>query len=157
MTKGQTFMEFKTNQTCRSLPERQGWAHKWCTPMKPHIWPGKSRTTSTNIHPAAMWGYRVWPWRPAGGDERWGEMAREGQGYPCLRHDMMMIMIFHWPVALSRLQSPNCPTILYLNKLNRLSAQTHSNKISNKFSHHNWIFYLKCMFLPNLPSEQDVR
>ena len=28
----------------------------WCTPMDPHIWPGKSRT-STNIHSAAMWGY----------------------------------------------------------------------------------------------------
>ena len=23
----------------------------------PHIWPGKSRTTSSNIHSAAMWGY----------------------------------------------------------------------------------------------------
>ena len=33
------------------------WAHKWCTPMDPHIWPGKSRTTSTNIHSADMWGY----------------------------------------------------------------------------------------------------
>ena len=29
----------------------------------------KSWTTSMNIHPAAMWGSRVWPWRPAGGDE----------------------------------------------------------------------------------------
>ena len=26
-------------------------------PLDPHIWPGKSRTTSTNIHSAAMWGY----------------------------------------------------------------------------------------------------
>ena len=32
-------------------------AHKWCTPMDPHIWPSKSRTTSSNIHTAAMWGY----------------------------------------------------------------------------------------------------
>ena len=38
--------------------------------MDPHIWPAKSRTTSSNIHPAAMWGYRMWPWRPARGDER---------------------------------------------------------------------------------------
>ena len=30
---------------------------KWCTPMEPHIWPSKSRTTSSNIHTAAMWGY----------------------------------------------------------------------------------------------------
>ena len=47
----------QTNQTCRTLLEKQGWAHKWCSPMDPHIWPGKSRTTSSNIHTAAMWGY----------------------------------------------------------------------------------------------------
>ena len=29
----------------------------WCTPMDPRIWPSKSRTTSSNIHTAAMWGY----------------------------------------------------------------------------------------------------
>ena len=29
----------------------------FCTPMDPHIWLGKSKTTSTNIHSAAMWGY----------------------------------------------------------------------------------------------------
>ena len=38
---------------------KQGWAHKWCTPMDPHIWPSKSRTTSLNIYTAAMWGYRM--------------------------------------------------------------------------------------------------
>ena len=43
-----------TNQTCRTLLEKQGRAHKRCTPMDPHIWPGKSRTTSSNIHSAAM-------------------------------------------------------------------------------------------------------
>ena len=41
----------------RTLLEKQGWAHKWCTPIDPHIWLGKSRTTSPNIHSAAMWGY----------------------------------------------------------------------------------------------------
>ena len=30
---------------------------KWCIPMDPHIWPGKCRTTRTNIHSAALWGY----------------------------------------------------------------------------------------------------
>ena len=68
-------------------------AHKWCTPRDPHIWPGKSKTISSNIHTAAMWGYGMQPWRPAGGDERLGEVAKEGQGYPCLRHDMMMMMM----------------------------------------------------------------
>ena len=28
-----------------------------CTPMDPHIWLSKSRTTSKNLHWAAMWGY----------------------------------------------------------------------------------------------------
>ena len=28
------------------------------------------RTISSNIHPAAMWGYGIQPWRPARGDER---------------------------------------------------------------------------------------
>ena len=47
----------ETNQTCRTLLEKQGRAHKWCTPMDPHIWPSKSRTTSSNLHIAAMWEY----------------------------------------------------------------------------------------------------
>ena len=46
----------QTNQTCRTLLEKQGRAHKGCTPMDPHIWPGKSRTTSSDINTAALWG-----------------------------------------------------------------------------------------------------
>ena len=49
----------QTKQTCRTLLEKQGRAHKWCTPIDPHIWPGKSRTTSSNMHTAAMWGSRM--------------------------------------------------------------------------------------------------
>ena len=30
---------------------------KWWTPMDPHMWPSKSRMTSSNIHTEAMWGY----------------------------------------------------------------------------------------------------
>ena len=33
--------------------------HKRCTLMDPHTWPHKSRTTSSNVHSAAMWGYRL--------------------------------------------------------------------------------------------------
>ena len=29
------------------------------TPIDPHIWPSKSRTTSPNLHTAAMWGHRM--------------------------------------------------------------------------------------------------
>ena len=45
-------------------PDMQGRTHKWCTLMDPHTWPCKSRTTSTNIHSAAMWGYGMLSWRP---------------------------------------------------------------------------------------------
>ena len=31
----------------------------WCAPVDPLIWPIKSRTTSSNIHTAAMWWYRM--------------------------------------------------------------------------------------------------
>ena len=58
--------------------------------MDHHIWPFKSRTTSLNIHTAALWGYELQPWKPARGDERWGEEARErGSGISVLaaRHD----------------------------------------------------------------------
>ena len=37
-------------QTCWTLLEKQGWAHNWCTPMDPLMWPGKSKTTRSNIH-----------------------------------------------------------------------------------------------------------
>ena len=48
----------KTIQVRRTrLLEKQGWAHKWWTPMDPRIWPSKSRTTSSNIHNTAMWEY----------------------------------------------------------------------------------------------------
>ena len=34
------------------------------TLMDTHTWPCKSRTTSTSIHSAAMWGYGMLSWRP---------------------------------------------------------------------------------------------
>ena len=82
-----------TNQTCRTLLEKQGRTHKRCTLVDPHTWPCKNRTTSTNIHSATMWGYGMLSWRPAWGDERYGKVAREGQGYPRYQHDMMMMMM----------------------------------------------------------------
>ena len=63
-------IKVRRNQTCGTLLEKQGRAHKWCTLMDPHTWPCKSRTTSTNIHSATMWGYRMLSRRPAWGDER---------------------------------------------------------------------------------------
>ena len=76
-----------------SLLEKQGRTHKWCTLVDPHTWPCKSRTTSTNIHSATMWGYGMLSRRPAWVDERLGKVAREGQGYPCYQHDMIMVMM----------------------------------------------------------------
>ena len=46
-----------TNQTRGTLLEKQGRAHKWCTPVDPHSWMCKCGTTSTNLHTAAMWGH----------------------------------------------------------------------------------------------------
>ena len=34
-----------------------GRPRKWYTPVDPHVWPIKSRTTSSNMHTAAMWWY----------------------------------------------------------------------------------------------------
>ena len=49
----------QTSQTRRTLLEKQRRARKWFTTMDPHIWPSKSRTTSPNLHTAAMWGHRM--------------------------------------------------------------------------------------------------
>ena len=43
----------------RTLLEKWGRAHKWCTPMDPFTWPSKVGTTSSNLHTVALWGYRV--------------------------------------------------------------------------------------------------
>ena len=42
---------------CQTLPEKQRRDHKWCAPVDRRIWPIKSKTTSSNIHTAAMWWY----------------------------------------------------------------------------------------------------
>ena len=55
----------------------------------------KNRTTSTNIHSATMWGYRMLSRGPAWSDERSGKMVREGQGYPCYQHNMMMMIYIY--------------------------------------------------------------
>ena len=46
-----------TNQTRRTLLEKQGRAHKRCTPVDPRTWMCRSGTTSTNLHTAAVWGH----------------------------------------------------------------------------------------------------
>ena len=40
-----------------------------------------------------MWGYRMLSRKPAWGDERYGKVAREGLGYPCYQHDIIIIII----------------------------------------------------------------
>ena len=85
----------KTIQVRRTRHAGHCWRsrdEKWCTLMDPHTWPCKGRTTSTNIHSTTMWGYGMLSRRPAWGDERWGKVVREGQGYPCYQHDMMMMI-----------------------------------------------------------------
>ena len=48
-----------TNQTRRTLLEKQGRAHKRCTPVDPHSWMCKSGTTSTNLHTSSYVRTRV--------------------------------------------------------------------------------------------------
>ena len=57
--KEKDMVQLNTNQTRGTLLEKQGRAHKRCTPVDLHIWMCKSRTTSTNLHTATMWGHRM--------------------------------------------------------------------------------------------------
>ena len=50
-------IQVRRTRTRRTLLEKQGRAHKRCTPVDPHSWMCKSGTTSTNLHTAAMWGH----------------------------------------------------------------------------------------------------
>ena len=50
-------IQVRRTRLTRTLLEKQGRTHRWCTLMDPCTWPSKSRTTSSNIHTAAMWGY----------------------------------------------------------------------------------------------------
>ena len=52
-------IQVRRTRTRGTLLEKQGRAHKQCTPMDPHIWMCKSRTTSSNLHTAIMWGHRI--------------------------------------------------------------------------------------------------
>ena len=67
-----------TNKTCRTLLEKQRRAHKWYTPMDPHIWPGKIRTTSSNIPLCEDTGYSSEDLPEAmNGREKWRERVRD--------------------------------------------------------------------------------
>ena len=79
----------QTNQTRGTLLEKQGRAHKRCTPVDPHIWMCKSRTTSTNLYTATMWGHQDVTLKTCRG--RWviGRNGERGSGISALaaRHD----------------------------------------------------------------------
>ena len=65
----------KTIQVRQTKHARQCWRSRnelisKFTLVDPHTWPCKSRTTSTNIHSATMWGYGMLSRRLARGDER---------------------------------------------------------------------------------------
>ncbi len=70
-------------------------AHKWCTPMDPHKWPSKSRTTSSNIHTAAMWDVAL-----KTDQKRWtiGWSGERGSGISVLaaRHDDDDVCDMNW-------------------------------------------------------------
>ena len=51
----------KTNQTCRTLLEKQGRTHKWCTLMDPHTWPCKSSLYSSRWPLSEDSGFNSYP------------------------------------------------------------------------------------------------
>ena len=79
----------------RDTAEEVGMTYKWCTHVDPFTWTSEGRATTSNLHTAALCRYEVYPWRPAGSNERYWRVAREGQGYPCWWHDKMMMMNIH--------------------------------------------------------------
>ena len=76
-----------TNQTRRTLLEKQGRAHKWCTTMDPHIWPSKSRTSSSR-HICSSY-VRIRDVALKTCQRRWTIWRSGERGY-----DMMRIMIY---------------------------------------------------------------
>ena len=72
-----------------------------------------------------MWGYGMYPWRPAIDDVRKGQVAREGQGYSCLRHDMMMMMtalsysLKYWFIYIIHFSTDSYLNIYIVDFLNR--------------------------------------
>ena len=79
------------NQTRRTLLEKQRQAHKWCTPMDPtYGWAKAGQPAQTYIQQLCEgMGCRFEDLPEAMNNrEKW----REGQGYPCKRHDMMMMI-----------------------------------------------------------------
>ena len=55
----------KTIQVRRTRHAGHCWRSRDVLFLNPNTWPCKSRTTSTNIHSVAMWGYGMLSWRPA--------------------------------------------------------------------------------------------
>ena len=57
--------------------------------MDPLIWPSKCRTTSSNLHAAALWGYGIKAWGPTRSDEWYGGSGQRESAISVLaaRHD----------------------------------------------------------------------
>ena len=54
------------------------------------------------------WGYRVWPWRPAGGDEPIGRSGERGSRISVLaaRHDIYIYIYIGWLIGLAFANGP---------------------------------------------------
>ena len=90
----------QTNRTRRTLLEKWGGAHKWCTPIDPFTWPSKSKATSSNLHTAALCvALRT--------DRKWwmtGRGGEKGSGISVLmarQDDEMMIVIICYSFTLA--------------------------------------------------------
>ena len=84
----------QTNQTCSTLLEKQGQAHKWCTPMDPpHMAEQKQDDQLEHTYSSSV---RIQDVALKTCQRRWtiGRSGKRRSGMSvCLRYDMMMLVI----------------------------------------------------------------
>ena len=122
--------------------------------MDPHAWPCKSRTTSTNIHSAAMWGYGMFSWRPALSDEQYGGVAREGQEYPCYQRDMMMMMMMIWILLYLHLRGESMPVAANLRQSSKHLAWV--DIFARKIYIHIYMIACRSQLVPIIHHSQHI-
>ena len=52
-------IQIMMKKTCRTLLEKQGWSHEWCSPIDPFTLKCLCWTTSKNLTTTALWGHRM--------------------------------------------------------------------------------------------------
>ena len=81
----------KTNKTCGTLLEKQGWTHNWCSSMGPYKWTFQCRATGKNLQQFCIEQDVIWKnYR-----KRWTiemDVDKESKNPRCQRDLMLMRM-----------------------------------------------------------------